>query len=146
MFLKSLVSLSFIFLVACTAFSQRHDIEKSVSFNLRAGYFFKQKLYDSALYEIEQSLRYDPKNWGAYNNRAILRFRTGQAEEQVVKDFRKALEIKPNYEISLYSLANYYMAFIRNDVLKHYSIDVTQSNHNYKDKIKSATKAKWRRA
>jgi tetratricopeptide (TPR) repeat protein len=108
MFSKLLFSLSCIVLVSCESFSQKRNVEKSDSFNIRAKFFVQQKQYDSTLYEIEQALRYDPKNWAAYNNRAILKFKMGRPENEVVKDFKKALELKPNYEISLYSLANYY--------------------------------------
>jgi tetratricopeptide (TPR) repeat protein len=108
MFLKLLVSVICIFLVSCTSFSQKRGIKKSDSFSVKAKFFLQQKQYDSAWYAIGQALRYDRKNWAAYNNRAILKFKTGQSENEVVKDFKKALALNPNYEISLYSLANYY--------------------------------------
>lgn len=81
---------------------------KSDSCNYRAGYFFETNQYDSASYAIEESLIWDSTNWAAYNNRAILKFHTGRPESEVVADFEKALDLKPDYEISLYSLANYY--------------------------------------
>ncbi|MGZ3955408.1 MAG: tetratricopeptide repeat protein, partial [Flavisolibacter sp.] len=81
---------------------------KSDSCNYRARYFFETNQYDSASYAIEESLIWDSTNWGAYNNRAILKFHTGRQESEVVADFEKALNLKPDYEISLFSLANYY--------------------------------------
>lgn len=105
--------------------SKSSDEAKSDSFNYRAKFFIETKQYDSAWYAINKSLFWDSNNWGAYNNRAILKYRTGSPESDVVPDFEKALHLKPDYEISLYSLANYY------EDIKAYEKAVKASNEYF---------------
>lgn len=57
---------------------------------------------------VEKSIQLDPTNYAAYNNRAFIKIQQNKPQEEVIADYKKALELKPSYEISLYSLANYY--------------------------------------
>lgn len=57
---------------------------------------------------IQKSIELDPENYVAFNNRAYLKIKQNKSSEEILSDFRKALNLKPNYEISLYSLANYF--------------------------------------
>lgn len=57
---------------------------------------------------IQKAIELDPNNYVAFNNRAYLKIKQNKSSEEILSDFRKALNLKPNYEISLYSLANYF--------------------------------------
>lgn len=70
--------------------------------------FLQNNKFDEAQIVIEKAIRLDPNNYAAYNNRAYLKIKQNKPSEDVLADLKKALEIKPNYEIALYSLANYY--------------------------------------
>jgi tetratricopeptide (TPR) repeat protein len=48
--------------------------------------------------------------------------RQNKSKEEVIADYKKALEQKPNYEISLYSLTNYYFE------IKDYENTITNAN------------------
>src|SRR4051812_29042199 len=57
---------------------------------------------------VEKSIQLDPTNYVAYNNRAFTKFRQNKPKEEIIADYKKALQLKPNYDISLSSLTNYY--------------------------------------
>ena len=97
---------------------------KSDSLNTKAYEFIETKNFDSAEYYISRSLYFDSSNYGAYNNRAILKFRKNEPKEEVVADFETALKLNPSYEISLISLVNYY------DIINDYK-NVIKSSKRY---------------
>lgn len=57
---------------------------------------------------IQKAILLDPDNYVAYNNRAYLKIKQNKSSEEILTDFRESLKLKPDYEISLYSLANYF--------------------------------------
>ena len=65
---------------------------------------------DSAAPLIKKALELDPSNYEAYNNRAYLKVMMSAKPEDVLADYQKALELKPDYDIGLYSIANYYLS------------------------------------
>ena len=83
-------------------------LKKSDSLIRRSNHFLKVNNLDSAKYYISEALLLDSANCGAYNNRAILKFKEGKPATQVLSDFETSLRICPGYETALFSLANYY--------------------------------------
>ena len=57
---------------------------------------------------IQKAILLDPNNYVAYNNRAYLKIKQNKSSEEILSDYRESLRLKPDYEISLYSLANYF--------------------------------------
>lgn len=57
---------------------------------------------------LQKAIELDPNNYVAFNNRAYLKIKQNKSSEEILLDFRKALDLRPDYEISLYSLANYF--------------------------------------
>ena len=64
--------------------------------------------FDSASILIGKALAIDPDNYVAYNDRAYIKMRQKKPSKEIVLDYKKALEIAPQYAIGTYSLANYY--------------------------------------
>lgn len=71
--------------------------------NLCAGYILMNR-YDDALPECDLSIRLDPNNWRAYNNRAAV-FSAKGLYELAAHDIETGLKIAPNSGILLKSLA-----------------------------------------
>lgn len=80
----------------------------SIRLSVRSKYLLKKNDLDSAAILIEQALDLDPQNYIAYNNRAYLKLKENKTSNEIISDYKKALEINPNYDIANYSLANYY--------------------------------------
>ncbi|MND96255.1 Tetratricopeptide repeat protein [compost metagenome] len=80
----------------------------SIRLSVRSKYLLQKNDLDSAAILIEQALDLDPQNYIAYNNRAYLKFKENKISNEIISDYKKALEINPNYDIAIYSLANYY--------------------------------------
>jgi hypothetical protein len=109
--MKYLISLiSIFFLTACQSkkTTYEHNSAKSGLLILRSNSFFKINKLDSAKYYINQALLLDSLNCGAYNNRAILKFKENRPSNEVIFDFETSLRLCPGFETALYSLANYY--------------------------------------
>ena len=71
--------------------------------NLCAGYILLGR-YDDALPQCDLSIRLDPNNWRAYNNRAAV-FSARGLYELAAQDIETGLKIAPNSPILLRSLA-----------------------------------------
>ena len=71
---------------------------------------------------VNKSIQLDPTNYAAYNNRAFIKLRQNKSKEEIIADYKKALQLKPNYAISLYSLTNYYFE------IKDYESTITNAN------------------
>lgn len=71
--------------------------------NLCAGYVLMGR-YDDALPECDLSIRLDPNNWRAYNNRAAVLSAQG-LYELAAQDIEAGLKIAPNSAVLLKSLA-----------------------------------------
>jgi len=71
--------------------------------NLCAGYVLLGR-YDDALPECDLSIRLDPGNWRAYNNRAAV-FSAKGLYELALQDIETGLNLAPNSGILLKSLA-----------------------------------------
>jgi tetratricopeptide (TPR) repeat protein len=82
--------------------------ERSDSLNIRARFFLEKGKLDSAKVLIAQALELNPNNYAAYNNRAYLKWKEKRPSIEVVKDYELSLNLSPNYQVALYSLANYY--------------------------------------
>lgn len=82
--------------------SPRHDLAAGHA-NLCAGYVLMGR-YDDALQECNLSIRLDPNNWRAYNNRAAA-FSAQGLYEIAEQDIETGLKIAPNCAVLLKSLA-----------------------------------------
>lgn len=71
--------------------------------NLCAGYVLLGR-YDDALPECDVSIRLDPSNWRAYNNRAAV-FSAKGLYELAARDIEAGLKLAPNSGLLLKSLA-----------------------------------------
>lgn len=114
-------------LTACTS---KQDAKESTRLSNQSKILLQDGKLDEALTVVEKSIQLDPTNHAAYNNRAYINAEKNKPEEQVLADYYKALSIKPDYDVSLYSLANYYHS------IKNYDSTIARANiyFNYADK------------
>ena len=106
-FIMKLYSIIFLLFTISSCNSQTNKKE-STRLSNESKLLLQDNKIDEAEKVIEKSIQLDPTNYAAYNNRAFVKMRQNKPKEEVIADYRKALQQKPNYEISLYSLANYY--------------------------------------
>ncbi len=99
-----------IFFVSCNhrKHVSHNDFVLSDSLTHQSKLLLEKNKLDSASILINRALALDPENYVAYNNRACLKVKGNRPKEDVIQDYKIALKLKPNYEISIYSLANYY--------------------------------------
>lgn len=114
-------------LTACTS---KQDEKESTQLSNQSKILLQDGKLDEALIVVEKSIQLDPTNYAAYNNRAYINAEKNKPSEQVLADYYKALSIKPDYDISLYSLANYYHS------IKNYDSTIARANiyFDYADK------------
>jgi Tfp pilus assembly protein PilF len=86
----------------------KHDAKKSNELTQQSKAFLDNNQLDSAEVYLSEALKFDPENYAAFNNRAILKFKLNKPNDAIVKDFNKSIEINPHYDVALASLANYY--------------------------------------
>lgn len=107
--IRVLFFISMIFFVCCDQSGvSSKNIEKLNKLNyLSQSLIFNNKL-DSAKLVIQQALKLDSEDYVAYNNRALVKIKEGLPEKEILADYRRCLQLNPNYDIAIYSLANYY--------------------------------------
>jgi tetratricopeptide (TPR) repeat protein len=106
-------------LISCNT---KEDAKESTRLSSQSDILIKDKKLDEALTVLEKSIQLDPTNYVAYNNRAYINTERKKSSEQILADYYKALSIKPDYEISLYSIANYYFE------IKNYDSTIARTN------------------
>lgn len=105
-----------------TACNTKQDAKESTRLSNQSKILIQDNKLDEALQIVEKSIQLDPTNYAAYNNRAYINTEKNKPSEQVLADYYKALSIKPDYAISLYSLANYYFS------IKNYDSTIARAN------------------
>ena len=105
------VLLTAIFFITCNQNGQLSSEKKLIKSNeltVASKRLIEINNLDSARILIEQALKLNPNNYVAYNNRALLNAKQNFPQEQIVYDYQKCLELNPDYDIAIYSLASYY--------------------------------------
>ena len=90
-----------------TACNTKQDAKESTRLSNQSKILIQDNKLDEALQIVEKSIQLDPTNYAAYNNRAYINTEKNKPSEQVLADYYKALSIKPDYAISLYSLDDF---------------------------------------
>ena len=109
-------------LFALAACNTKQDAKESSRLNNQSKILIHNNKLDEALKVVEKSIQLDPTNYAAYNNRAYINTKKNKPNAQVLSDYYKALSIKPGYDISLYSLTNYYFS------VKNYDSTIARAN------------------
>lgn len=112
----------FLTLSVLTACNNKQDAKESTKLSNQSKILIQDNKLDEALQIVEKSIQLDPTNYAAYNNRAYINTEKNKSSEQVLSDYYKALSIKPGYDISLYSLTNYYFS------IKNYDSTIARAN------------------
>ncbi len=109
-FTKILFAISFIIVLTFGCHSQISKTEREKSFYLarQSDTLLKENKLDSAEILIDKALKIYPGNYIAYNNRAYIKIQQKKPQQEIINDYKKAIEVGPEYDIGLYSLANYY--------------------------------------
>jgi tetratricopeptide (TPR) repeat protein len=97
--------LAILFFTTCNT---KNDAIESTRLSHESKILLQADKLDEAQIVIDKSIKLDPTNYVAYNNRAVLKIKQNQPQEEILADLKKALDIKPNYEISLSTLTNYF--------------------------------------
>jgi tetratricopeptide (TPR) repeat protein len=92
----------------CDSKISKSSREKSFVLTRQADSLLKENKLDSAEKVISAALKLDPDNYIAYNDRAYLGIQVKRPEADNIKDLKKAIELRPEYNTGLYSQANYY--------------------------------------
>lgn len=111
-FLKKIFVVIFIIPLTCSCQHGISKAEKDKSFDLvkQSEIFLKTNNLDSAEKLISESIKIYPDNYIAYNDRAYLKYKQNKSQQEIINDYKKALEIWPEYDIGLYSITNYYFS------------------------------------
>jgi tetratricopeptide (TPR) repeat protein len=88
----------------------------------RSKRLLEKNVLDSAENLITEAIRLDPTNYEAYNNRAYLKSKLKRPPSEVIADLEKALSLKPDYDIAIFSFPNYYFS------IKDYKKAIKYSN------------------
>ncbi len=100
----------------------KQDAKESTRLSHQSKILIQENKLDEALEIIEKSIQLDSTNYVAFNNRAYIKFQKDKSSKDAFADYYKALLLKPNYEISLFSLANYYFE------IKNYDSTISRAN------------------
>ena len=108
--MKHPLIIAFFTFIGCGQSNTISDSQKmqSVELTIRSKELLQKKSLDSAAILLKTAIELDPNNYTAYNNRAYLKFKDGHSPGDVLADYKKSLEIKPDYDIALFSIANFY--------------------------------------
>ncbi len=114
---------SFVLLLSIlTSCQSQTNIKESTKLSNKSKILLLEDKIDEAEIVVEKSIQLDPTNYAAYNNRAFIKTKQNKPKEEVIEDYKKALRLKPNYDISLYSLTNYYFE------IKDYESTIANAN------------------
>ena len=102
-----LLSLVILF-ISCKQNSISSNLEESNELTHLSKRLLSQRKLDSAELVLRKALSLDDGNYEAYNNLAFLKNQRGEVSTEIIKFYEKALSIKPDYDVSIYSLGNYY--------------------------------------
>lgn len=86
----------------------RNNATESTRLSSESKRLLEENRLEEAQIVLEKSIELDPTNYVAYNNRAFLKIKQNKPSKEILADLKKALEIKPDYEISLSTLTNYF--------------------------------------
>ena len=109
-FFRSLSTTIFITFVLCGCHSQisKKDKEESFKLSKQSEILLKEGKLDDGERLIDEALKLNPRNYAAYNDLGYIKGKQNKPQQEVINNFKRALEIKPDYAIGHYSLANYY--------------------------------------
>jgi len=111
----------FILSILTSCDSQKNSKESTRLSNESKSLLENNKIEEAEIV-VKKSIQLDPTNYAAYNNRAFIKLRQKKPKEEIIADYKKALQLKPNYDISLYSLTNYYFE------IKDYESTIANAN------------------
>lgn len=123
-FMKYFLILPCLFAFSCQSSTNTisEKQKQSIQLTIKSKELLKKGVLDSAEILIEKAIELDPRNFTAFNNRAYLKRELNYPPKEVIADLKRSLEIKPGYDMALFSLANY--AFD----LKHYNKTIELAN------------------
>lgn len=96
---------TFSFFISCNTAKNKRESENLCN---QSKMLLQENKLQEAEVIIQKAILLDPNNYVAFNNRAYLKIKQNKSSEEILSDYRKSLKLKPDYEISLYSLANYF--------------------------------------
>ncbi|GAB2806100.1 tetratricopeptide repeat protein [Ferruginibacter profundus] len=105
-----------------TACNNKQAAEESTRLSKESKTLIQNNKLAEALQAVEKSIQLDPTNYAAYNNRAYINSKMNKPAKEVLADYYKALSINPGYDISLFSLTNYYFS------AKNYDSTIARAN------------------
>ena len=108
--IRMMLSAVFCFLFIVSCHPQNSKTDKALSFRLarQSDTLIRANKLDSAQILIDKALKIYPGNYIAYNNRAYIKRLEKKPQREIIDDLNKAIELWPEYDIGLFSLANYY--------------------------------------
>jgi tetratricopeptide (TPR) repeat protein len=99
-----------LFSFGCHPQISKTDEGKSFILASQSEFLLKTDKIDSAAALITAALKLYPGNYVAYNNRAYLKIKQKKPQQEIINDYKKAIELSSDYPIAIYSLANYYFS------------------------------------
>ena len=103
--MKILYILLVITLLSCN----RKDEKKSFYYSSQSDTLLLRGEYDEAETAINRAIELDENNYVAYNNLGVLEMHHNRSKEVILHAFLRSISIKPDYQIGLFSLANYFL-------------------------------------
>jgi tetratricopeptide (TPR) repeat protein len=102
------ISLLLLLLTSLLSCHSTNDKNESTKLSHQSKILIEEQKFDEAKIVIDKAIELDPINYVAYNNRAYLGIRQKKSSTEILYDLKRSLDIKPDYEIALYTLTNYY--------------------------------------
>lgn len=86
---------------------KRH-IELLDSLNFETRHYIDKGDLSHAEILLDSILNLDSNNFVAYTNRALVKFKKNGSSQEIIADYKKSLQLRPDYDTAIYSLAYYY--------------------------------------
>jgi tetratricopeptide (TPR) repeat protein len=103
------VTFSLFFVTSCHPKNSKTARELSFLLARQSDTLLREGKLDRGQILIDKALQLYPNNYIAFNNRAYIKIQQNKPEQSVIADLTRAIAIWPEYDIGLYSLANYYV-------------------------------------